>query len=226
MRLEARKLSKRFGKTKVLNQADFHLQSGELIGLMGKNGAGKTTLLRLLAGLIRADEGGFWLDGQPWQPSKNENRHAIAMLAHLPWLYENLSATENLRFYADLYQCDVSAQAMETLLTRVGLLANAKQVVRGFSRGMKQRLAIARCLLHQPKILLMDEPFTGLDENGSQMLRDVLIEEQAKGHIILASTHDLSQILPIADHFLRVDEGKVLLEAKEDHLVKAEGWGA
>lgn len=209
MKLEVRGLSKRFGKTKVLNSADFSLQSGEIIGLLGKNGAGKTTLLRLLAGISRAESGEFYLDGQAWQASKNENRRMIAMLAHQPWLYENLTAIENLRFYDQLYHCQLGETALKQALAKVGLEANARQVLRGFSRGMKQRLAIARCLLHQPKILLMDEPFTGLDDDGSHMLLEVLKEERAKDHIILASTHELSQLGSIADGYLRVEAGKV-----------------
>ena len=225
MRFEARSLSKSFGNTSILHQASFSLNFCGIYGLIGKNGAGKTTLLRLLAGLLRPDEGGFWLNAEAWQPATNENRRLIGMLAHQPWLYENLTAIENLRFYQGLYQCPCKTGTLENLLDRVGLMSKTNQVVRSFSRGMKQRLAIARCLLHQPKILLLDEPFTGLDEEGSLVLREILQEERAKGHFILASVHDLSQIATIADGCLRVADAKVVEVTKETFQTESSGWG-
>ena len=158
---------------------------GEVTCLLGPNGAGKTTLLRALAGLASIQGGQISLDGQPIDYKDQSVRRRIGLIMHQPFLYENLTGLENLRFYAELYQTNQSIDTLKTALERVGLSPTCEDPIRAFSRGMKQRLTLARALLHDPDILLMDEPYTGLDQQGCTLLNQILNEEKSAGRLIL-----------------------------------------
>jgi len=207
LQLQADQITKAFGTHKVLNALSLRLEGGQLTCLLGQNGAGKTTLLRILAGLQKPNGGQILLDGQPLQ----ENfRRQIGAVMHQTFLYEYLTALENLRFYAQIYQVPSDTHILKEALTRVGLGKVREVPVRIFSRGMKQRLTIARALIADPKLLLFDEPYTGLDLSGCQLLNELLVEEKAKGRIILATTHEFEFVRQVADRFVILNKGRLV----------------
>ena len=170
MILEVKALTKRYGRRKILKELDLTLNGGEIACLLGPNGAGKTTLLRALAHLASIQSGEVSLDGEIIDFKDQTLRRRIGLIMHQPFLYENLTGLENLRFYAELYQTNQTGEALKTALERVGLNPSREDPVRAYSSGMKQRLTVARALLHDPDILLMDEPYTGLDQQGCKLL--------------------------------------------------------
>ncbi len=205
--LQANQISKTYGSHKVLNALSLRLEGGQLTCLLGQNGAGKTTLLRILAGLQKPNSGQILLDGQALQEGF---RRQIGAVMHQTFLYEYLTALENLRFYAQLYQVPVETSLLKEALARVGLGKAREVPVRTFSRGMKQRLTIARALIADPLLLLFDEPYTGLDLSGCQLLNNLLAEEKAKGRIILATTHEFEFVRQVADRFVILNKGRLV----------------
>lgn len=218
MSLAIRQVSKSFGQHRVLNSLDLELEPGELLCLLGRNGAGKTTLLRILAGLLKPEAGSVWLNNQQIDYAESHARHDIGLVMHQPFLYEHLTGIENLRFYARLYQVADDNTALEAALARLGMQRFARKPVRAYSRGMKQRLTIARALLHSPRILLLDEPYTGLDLQGSQTFNQLMLEQKQQGRIILMTTHDLSHALPISSRFAFLARGRVSDELTNENL--------
>lgn len=208
-------LSKAFGLRVVLRGVSFKVGRGELIALLGANGSGKTTLLRILATLSQPSSGSVLIGG--WQLPKEAAavRGQLGVVTHLPLLYDDLSAAENLRLYAELYNLP-HVLGMGTLQTRlsdalgrVGLAKRANDRVRTFSRGMQQRLALARAVLHDPAILLLDEPYTGLDAHGSALLDALIAEWQAQGRTIIAALHDLPRAASLCKRALILGSGKL-----------------
>ncbi len=218
MTLAIRQISKSFGQHHVLNALDLELKPGELLCLLGRNGAGKTTLLRILAGLLKPETGSVWLNNQQIDYAESHARSNIGLVMHQPFLYEHLTGVENLRFYARLYQLADDETALEAALAQVGMQRFARKPVRAYSRGMKQRLTIARALLHSPRILLLDEPYTGLDLQGSQTFNQLMLEQKQQGCIILMTTHDLSHALPISSRFAFLARGRVSDELTNENL--------
>jgi heme exporter protein A len=182
--LRARDLVRRFGHRRVLAGVSFSLAPQEALLLVGPNGAGKTTLLRVLAGLLRAHGGAV------------ERRGSVGLVAHHSMLYDALTARENLEFFARLHGVDAPRRAAE-LLDRMGLAAWADERVAAFSRGMTQRLAIARALLHEPAILLLDEPLTGLDDRSAEKVLDVLADLKQRGRALLIASHQLAELMSV-----------------------------
>ncbi len=209
MTLAIRKVSKSFGQHRVLDALDLAVQPGELLCLLGRNGAGKTTLLKILAGLLKPETGSIWLDNREVDYAESHARHDIGLVMHQPFLYEHLTGIENLRFYARLYQMSDDNAALEAALAQVGMQRFGGKPVRAYSRGMKQRLTIARALLHSPRILLLDEPYTGLDLQGSLVFNQLMLEQKQQGHIVIMTTHDLSHALPISSRFAFLARGRV-----------------
>lgn len=226
MTLAIRQVSKSFGQHRVLDAFNLQLQTGDLLCLLGRNGAGKTTLLRILAGLLKPDSGSIWLDNRQIDYSEPHARHELGLVMHQPFLYEHLTGIENLRFYARLYKVADGDADLETILTQVGMQRFGQKPVRAYSRGMKQRLTIARALLHSPRILLLDEPYTGLDLQGSQMFNKLLLEQKQRGRIILMTTHDLSHALPITSSFAFLARGQIAeqLPSQDLSLDQLETW--
>ncbi len=181
----------------ILNGLDFLVNPGESVGVTGPNGAGKTTLLRVLASLMRADAGEISVLGFRLPEQALQMRKKMGMLAHQPLLYGDLTAEENLRFYTRLYDVKSPHQRIRDVLTLVGLSSRSQDKVRAYSRGMQQRLSIARVLLHEPVILFMDEPFTGLDAEFTGALSDYFNHWIADGRSIVMTGHD-----PMAMSFL------------------------
>jgi heme exporter protein A len=216
--LEVKALTKSYGRRKILRELNLTLMGGEAACLLGPNGAGKTTLLRALAGLASIQSGQISLDGQPIDFKDQSLRRRIGLIMHQPFLYENLTGLENLRFYAELYQTNQTVEALKTALERVGLSPAREDPVRAFSRGMKQRLTLARALLHDPDILLMDEPYTGLDQQGCRLLNQILNEEKSAGRLILITTHELDYARQIADRFITLHLGRIADQFENHNL--------
>jgi heme exporter protein A len=199
-------LVKRFHHQPVLNHLALTINDGDFCILVGDNGAGKTTLLRILAGLMRPTQGEVTLSGAI---SAGSLRHSIGYVGHQTMLYQDLTALENLRYYARLYLVtpleDAVAQAIETY----GLSAYQQVPVRTLSRGMQQRLSLARALLHNPAVLLLDEPYTGLDQQAASVLDLTLQNLHQPGRIILLAAHRPQRLLTIASHVAWLKDGVI-----------------
>jgi len=202
-------LVKSYGHLPVLRGVDLHIEAGEFVTLVGANGAGKTTLLRVVATLLRPMAGKVSIGGWPLPIHAEKVRRHIGLVSHHALLYGDLSAAENLHFFARLFGLDRREERVESALKQVGLAARQRDPVRTFSRGMTQRLAIARATLHEPDVLLFDEPYTGLDQEASALLDDLLRHQAAQGRTILMITHDLVHGLNLADRVAILDRGKV-----------------
>ncbi|MCY4466133.1 MAG: heme ABC exporter ATP-binding protein CcmA [Chloroflexi bacterium] len=214
--IEVQRLSKNFGWLPVLRGLDLLVQRGEFVLLLGANGSGKSTLLRLLCGLSRATSGVIRIGGWSLPEEAQAVRAQIGLLAHRPLLYENLTARENLDFFAALYDIAAAERARrrDNLLQQVGLADRADGLVRGFSRGMQQRLSLARALLHQPDLLLLDEPYTGLDNAGCAMLDELLTAASNSGCTIIMSTHQLERKPAHIDRALVLADGSMVYDGQ------------
>jgi heme exporter protein A len=206
--LEARGLQRSFGRVRILHGIDLTLAPGEALAVIGPNGSGKTTLLRLLAGLMRPTAGEVRVLGQPLGPGAGPVRRVIGLLAHQSFLYDDLTLLENLTFAARLYTLDRPREAAAAALERAGLGARAGELPRRLSRGLLQRAAIARALLHSPRILLLDEPFTGLDAVAADQLRDELRTRLEQGIGIILVTHQLAEVWDLASRVAVLLEGR------------------
>jgi heme exporter protein A len=220
--IEARSLVKTFGHQPVLRGVELDIAPGECVALVGPNGAGKTTLLRILATLTKPSLGQVRVAGLALPSQAGEVRRRLGVISHQPLLYGDLTAEENLRFYARLYGLSNAEPLIRSRLQRVGLAVRRGDLVRTFSRGMQQRLAIARGLLHDPEVVLLDEPYTGLDPDGSRLLDDVLRELLARGCTVLLITHDLAHGFELADRAVILARGKIAFGARRGEMDAAE----
>lgn len=209
--IEIQSLSKIYDFLPVLRKLDLNIERGEFLALLGPNGSGKSTLLRLLCGLTRATSGVIRVGGWELPDEIHAVRAQIGLVSHKSLLYENLTARENLEFFARLYNLPpaMTESRIKELLAQVGLTKRSLSLVRTFSRGMLQRLSIARALLHNPEILLFDEPYTGLDQDASQVLDELLHSAHADGHTILMSTHDLTRAAQLPTRVVILSHGVV-----------------
>lgn len=204
--LWARDLGHAFGAIPALDGITFSLERGQTLAIFGPNGAGKTTLLRVIAGLLRPQRGAAGVDG---------GRRAIGWIGHQTQLYDHLSVRENLRFWASLYDVPDRevAQREDDLLRRLGLARQADQQVRTLSRGQTQRAAIARALMHDPAVLLLDEPFTGLDRLAAEELRGLLGEQAAAGRATVIVTHNVEEGTELATDIAFMRDGRFVAHA-------------
>jgi heme exporter protein A len=208
--IELLNLTKSYGPRRALTGVDLSVGSGECVALVGPNGAGKTTLLRVVATLTRPTAGTVRVTGLELRSSGPEIRRRVGFLSHRTLLYEDLSAEQNLRFYARLYDLDGISARVEDLLRRVGLAARRYDLMRTFSHGLEQRLAIARSVLHQPLVLLLDEPYAGLDSEAAEILTSLLREVVGEGGAALLATHDLGRALAVAQRVVVLSRGAVV----------------
>lgn len=211
--IEVRRLTKRFGLKTVLKDLDFHVQAGEFVALLGPNGAGKTTFLRILASLSRPAIGEIRIAGFRLPQQATAIRHILGVVSHQPLLYGDLTAEENLQFYGKMYGISLPEKRIREVLDLVGLSLRSRDLVRTFSRGMQQRLAIGRAVLHDPEVMLLDEPHTGLDQDASIMLDGVLREVAARGRTVVMTSHDLARAADLASRFDVISRGKIVASA-------------
>lgn len=216
-----KKLVKRFGLKTVLRGVDFQVQPGEFVALLGPNGAGKTTFLRILASLSRPSFGEVNVAGYGLPQQAAQVRARLGIVSHLPLLYGDLSAEENLLFYARLYGIPNSSTRITEVLKMVGLENRRRDLVRTYSRGMQQRLAIGRAVLHGPDVMLFDEPYTGLDQDASSMLDDVLQTVAAQGRTIVMTSHDLTHAEQLATRFDILSRGVITASTTRRQLKKS-----
>jgi heme exporter protein A len=205
--VRAEGLERAFGGTPVLTGVELRVDAGEVVALLGPNGAGKTTLLRILALLLRPSAGRLTLFGAATPTPALRRR--VGYVGHESFCYPDLTGAENLAFYARLFDVPQAPARVAELLAWAGLDAAARRPVRTYSRGMTQRLALARALVHRPDLLLLDEPFSGLDAGGVTALQARLAELAAAGHTVVLTTHDLERAAPIATRFAVLHRGRV-----------------
>jgi heme exporter protein A len=212
-------LVKRYHSQPVLNQLSLTINSGDFCLLVGDNGAGKTTLLRILAGLVRPNQGKITFCGS-FLGSDPAVRRLIGYVGHQPMLYQDLTAWENLRHYARLYQVEDIEDVVSQAIKSLNLLPFQHQPVRTLSRGIQQRLALARASLHRPPILLFDEPYTGLDQDAASLIDNLLQDWQGQGRIILLAAHRPQRLLSLASHVAWLQEGCISTHIPVSELPK------
>ncbi len=210
--IEVSQVTKSFGPRVALSGIDLSIDRGEFVTLIGANGAGKTTLLRIVATLSRPSSGTVRVAGMDPRREGDEVRRCIGFLSHDTLLYDDLTAEENLRFYARLYDVAPDTERIRALLERVGLKSRRHDKVQAYSRGMKQRLAVARAVLHEPRILLLDEPYAGLDAQAVDALTELLVEMTGEESVVLLATHQVSRGLAVGQRVVILDRGRVVYD--------------
>ena len=205
--VEASELTRAFGSRKAVADVTFSLAPAECLAVFGPNGAGKTTLLRLLAGLLKPTSGSARLAGIPL-PGGTLARSRVGLISHHTMLYEALSARENVSFAARLYGIRDPRGRVDDALNRMSMLERADAPVRLLSRGMQQRVSIARAMVHSPQVILADEPYSGLDDSGARALTVLLKELRSAGTAVIIVTHNLGEGLSLATHAAVMQRGK------------------
>jgi heme exporter protein A len=219
--LEARGLQRSFGRVRVLRGIDLSLRPGEALAVVGPNGAGKTTLLRLLAGLMRPTAGEVRVMGEPLTRGADRIRRAIGLLSHQSFLYDDLTLLENLAFAARLYGLERPRALAAAALEQAGLGGRVNELPRRLSRGLLQRAAIARALLHDPQVLLLDEPFTGLDAGAADRLRADLRTRLSQGLGVVLVTHHLAEAWDLATRVAVLVDGGWAAEEQRSGTLEA-----
>jgi heme ABC exporter ATP-binding subunit CcmA len=205
--LEIQNVWKYYGDYPALRDVTFNVEEGSCLALLGRNGAGKTTLLKILAGLSKPGKGAVRVMGEDARAQVTRRR--IGVLGHGIGIYDELSAYENLMLFARLYSVPKPELVVSEWLERTGLERVREGLVREFSRGMRQRLAVARAFLHKPSLMLLDEPFTALDDRGIAVLQDFLNDARRAGRTIIMSTHQLREALELATDVALINRGKL-----------------
>src|SRR5215472_3806386 len=214
--IETHALGKTFGLTPVLQETEFKLSPGRGAIVIGGNGCGKSTLLSIFAGLVAPSEGYALVFGEDTRRFAPRYRRRIGMMSHQSFLYPNLTARENLEFYGRLYDVSAPREAAQSWLARVGLADCAGDRVRTFSRGMEQRLAAARALIHGPSLLLLDEPFAGLDPDGAARVRALIKSVLDEGCSIVVTAHAPFQVEGIDFEVYEIVRGQVIPYEEEE----------
>ena len=207
--LRFHEVSQVFGRRRALHRVSLGATAGTITALLGHNGAGKSTLLSIAATLLRPTSGTVSYGDISAEAGGTALRARIGLLGHDLYLYQELTAAENLRFFAEIYALDGVERRIDAALERAGLADRRDDVVAGFSRGMRQRLALERALIHEPRLLLLDEPFTGLDEAARAALRARLDTARAAGAIVILTTHDTAAIQGLAHSVVLLADGKL-----------------
>ena len=209
-RLAVVDVARHYGRRKALSQINFTCESGEIVGLLGPNGAGKSTLLNILATLLPPSLGRVEYGERTVADGGADVRARIGMLGHDLFLYPELTARENLSFFAQLYGLSDIPAIVRAALERAGLADRGDDLVSGFSRGMRQRVALERALLHEPRLILLDEPFTGLDQASASALVARLLERQRAGCVVVVATHDLEVADGLLTRAIYLKNGRIV----------------
>jgi heme exporter protein A len=212
--IQIKKLTKQADTKLILRGIDLSIQKGETVAILGPNGAGKSTLLKVIATLIKPSSGEVKINGFDLKKNGNEIKKLMGYLPHSSLLYEHYSPLENLVFYGNLYGVKGVEEKAVKLIKDVGLSFFLKEPVKNFSRGMIQRTAIARAIIHDPELLLLDEPHTGLDQGAIAILNSVILSMKEKGATTLMVTHDFKQAAEICDRIVIVKNGKIVDDFK------------
>ncbi|MBN2413935.1 heme ABC exporter ATP-binding protein CcmA [candidate division KSB1 bacterium] len=220
--ITAQNIRKSFGHAHALKGVNFHIKKGEYVSLLGINGAGKTTLIRIISALTKPTEGNIIVSGVPLKKNPNLIRRLIGVMSHFTFLYGDMSAEENLKFYGNMYNVPDLHDKIDQLLVKVNLNTRRYDLVRTFSRGMQQRLSLARAILHDPHILLLDEPFAGLDVNAEKLLTDLIHDYVSGGMTILLTTHDINYALRHSQRIFVLKEGELVKDDVSGALTRNE----
>ena len=218
MALRISHLTKRFGTFRAVSDLTLRIEEGQFVSLFGPNGAGKTTLLKLVAGLLKPTSGTISLRFNGSGPE----RRNVGYVSHQSLLYQEMTGIENLLFYSRLYGVARPRERSRRVLARMGLSGAGEQLVREYSRGMKQRLTLGRALLHEPSLLLLDEPYVGLDQQGNRLLTGILRSLKDGAHTVLLVTHNLSEGLELCDRVLIQHRGSLVYDRTSDGLGRRE----
>ena len=220
--IAVRGLTKRFGYKKALNQVNLGVKKGEFLALFGPNGAGKTTLIRILSSLMRPTSGDVSVAGYDSRSEGEDLRRIIGVISHNTFLYDNLTASENLKFFGRMYDVQDLKERIEEVLEMVGLRDRINDRVQTFSRGMQQRLSVARAILHQPDILLLDEPFVGLDQNGLEALKGILEGFREGRKTAVMTSHNLERGLEMSSRVAILHSGVIVYDEDISSIVRDE----
>jgi len=220
--IKAAGLTKSFGGFEALRGIDLNVKKGEFYTLFGPNGAGKTTFIKILSTLVKPTTGKLTVSGHDALKGPDLVRRVTGVLSHDPFLYENLSAFENIRFFGTLYGVEEPGERAREVIERVGLGRREHDIVRTFSRGMKQRLAVARAIVHDPGVLLLDEPYTGLDQHGARVFGEMLSILKSDRRTILMTTHNIDEGLDRSDRVGILAGGRMVYESGREGVGKEE----
>jgi len=211
-------LTKNYGKLKAVNDITLHVTQGEIFGFLGPNGAGKTTTIKMMAGLLQPTGGSILIGGYDIQKEPLKAKFITGFIPDRPFLYEKLTATEFMNFVADLYEMKSAGTRIKELLELFGLPEWANELVENFSHGMKQRLVMAAALLHEPKVLVVDEPMVGLDPRGARLVKDIFKDLSSKGVTVFMSTHTLEIVEQMCTRVAIIHKGDIIAEGSVEDL--------
>ena len=210
---------KYFGDFPAIRDVSFEVPPGTILALLGRNGAGKTTVLRMMAGLLRSSRGRIQVN--PSHAPEADTRGLIGMVGHGEWIYDDLTAEENLEFFARLYRVKDAPRRIDHWLETTGLDRFRRSRAAEFSRGMRQRLAIARAFLHEPNVVLLDEPWTALDDRATSLLTSLVVDNRKLGRTVVICSHQLREALEVATDLVVLDRGRVVFQGPNDEQLKS-----
>jgi ABC-2 type transport system ATP-binding protein len=211
-------LIKNYGKLIAVNNVNLEVAPGEIFGFLGPNGAGKTTTIKMIAGLLQPTGGSILINGHDVQKEPLKAKFITGFIPDRPFLYEKLTATEFMRFVADLYEMRNSKIRINELLDLFGLPDWRNELIDNFSHGMKQRLVMASALLHNPKVLVVDEPMVGLDPRGARLVKDIFKDLASKGVTVFMSTHTLEIVEQMCTRVAIINQGRIIAEGSVEDL--------
>ncbi|MGH6918779.1 MAG: ABC transporter ATP-binding protein [Geminicoccaceae bacterium] len=217
--IEARGLTKRFGARTAVDGLDLSAGPGEIYGFLGPNGACKTTTIRLLLGILAPDAGTVEVCGRPVRRGDRAARYLVGAVAEVQHLYGDMSCAEYLRFFAALYRIDDAGARVAAMLELVGLGGRADDRAIDLSKGLQQKLGLARALLHDPPVLVLDEPVSGLDPHGIREVREIICRERDRGRLVFLSSHVLSEIERTADRVGMIRQGRLVFEGRVEDVM-------
>jgi ABC-type multidrug transport system ATPase subunit len=217
--IETKGLTKRFGARTAVDGVDLRAGAGEIYGFLGPNGAGKTTTIRLVLGVLTPDAGTVQVCGRTVRRGDRAGRFLVGAVAEVQHLYGDMTCREYLRFFAGLYRIDGASARVDAMLDLVGLGDRAHDRAIDLSKGLQQKLGLARALLHDPPVLVLDEPVSGLDPHGIREVRDIICRERDRGRLVFLSSHVLSEIERTADRIGMLRQGKLVFEGRVEEVM-------